>query len=325
MASAVCPSCGIKVRAGRDRCPRCRHLFDKPPSAQPAVAPQLKPPARARSKAFVPAVTAIALAIAALAGFAFWRAGEPATTFPIAVAPTAGSTEAVGSRAAAVATDRAPAPLTSEQFMEPAHGARVAFADGDYARAVSAYEEAVAKRPQDAESWSNLGQALVKLNRVAESIAKFEKAIELNPERWAYHFNLARAQGLLGKWNAAVSEYRAAGQLFPDDYATAFNLGLALRKAGDDAGAAAAFKHAIELDPQDPTFHFSLAGTYEKLGQVADAIAEYQRTLELAGPAPEAPAIQARISQLKGDSAQPAAPPAAPSAKEPAPGFESDR
>ncbi len=326
MASIVCPSCGIKVRAGRDRCPKCRQPLTAVTVAepQPQQRAQPQPLIPARSKAFIPGVTAIGVAIAALAGFALWRAGDPTATIPIAAAPVAVAKTLAGPPTAA-SSDRSAPRLSAEQFIESAQAGRVAFSGGDYAAAIDLYEKAVTSRPQDAESWSNLGQTLVKMNRVEASIEKFERAIELNPDRWSYHFNLARAEGLLGNWDVAVREYQAAQQLFPGDYATAFNLGLALRKSGDDAGAVEAFKHAIEIDPQDPTFHFSLAGAYEKLGQVADAITEYQRTLELAGSAPEAPAIQARISRLKGEAPRPVTAPAGTPAKEAAPVSETGR
>lgn len=319
MASVLCPSCGIKVRAGRDRCPRCRQplLLASPAPAGPQPAAGLAPP----SGAFLTVVAAAVLLIAGAAGFALWRAGEPTAAFPAAGSPISAPPKASVSRPERRA-DLPAVQLGADRFVEPAQGGGLAYAGGDYNQALALYEDAVARRPQDAETWSNLGQVLVRLNRVEQSIEKFERAIELNPDRWTYHFNLARAHGLLGNWESAVEEYRAAERRYPDDYATAFNLGLALRKAGDDVGAVDAFKRAIELDSQEPTFHFSLAGAYEKLGRVADAVAEYRRTLELAGAAPEAPAIQERISRLKGESPKPAA---APASKEPAPTPESGR
>ena len=86
----------------------------------------------------------------------------------------------------------------------------MAYAAGDFATALERYQAAVQKNPQDAESLSNLGQVLVRLNRTPEAIAYFDRAVAILPNRWAYQFNLARALGLLGRTDEAIAGYRRA-------------------------------------------------------------------------------------------------------------------
>jgi Flp pilus assembly protein TadD len=289
-ALIVCPACGTKVRAGRDRCPKCRGKLS-------AAA---KPP-RFDTNRVAPIVLAL-LAVAAVAsGIGFWRQASDSTE-PIA-APRRATPRAVPASPAEPRSDGslAAAPEAVDQdvpFLEPNREGGLAYEAGEYDRALALYQEAVEHNPDDAESWSNLGQVLVRLGQTAEAIPHFERAIELQGQRWAYHFNLARARGLLGQWAEAVEGYRAAQQLFPDDYATAYNLGLALRQTGDEAGAIEQFERAIALDPAEPTFRLSLAMSYEKLGRNPEAAAAYQKTLDLAPEAPEAPQIRARIERL---------------------------
>lgn len=288
MSVVVCPHCGAKIRAGRERCLRC---YEKLGEAPPA-----------------PRFDGNRLAAGALIGFlclttvavvALWRReARQSGQAPVRPASVA-ARPAPGRPAPAPAARGRGTELPGEvPFIEPNRAGSAAYAAGDFDRALESYQEAVARNPQDAESWSNLGQVLVRLNRIEEAIPAFERAIDLNDGRWAYHFNLGRAHGLAGRWQRAVDEYRAAQQLYPDDYAIAFNLGLALRKSGDEAGALAQFQKASALDPQEPTFQLSIAMAYDKLGQVENAAAAYRKTLELAPEAPEAPAIRARIDAL---------------------------
>jgi tetratricopeptide (TPR) repeat protein len=107
----------------------------------------------------------------------------------------------------------------------PAGSGATAYAIGDHEAALAHYHSAIAAKPQDAESHSNLGQMLVRLKRPADALPYFDRAIELLPQRWAYHFNRARTLGLLERWDEAVTGYKLADAIMPDDYATTFNLG----------------------------------------------------------------------------------------------------
>ncbi len=201
-----------------------------------------------------------------------------------------------------------PAPLPDPQFM-----GNVAYHEGDYQAAYERYSEAVARNPNDAESLSNCGQALVRLGRPSEAVPLFERAIALNRRRWAYHFNLGHACGLLAQWDRAVEEYRTALELFPDDYVTEYNLGMALHKRGDEAIAIEHFRRAIELAPTEADFYLSLGISSERLGRIADALEGYRRYLELAPASETAGKVRARIDTLAG--AAPAETPASPPAR----------
>src|SRR5439155_13072899 len=55
--------------------------------------------------------------------------------------------------------------------------AGVAFASGDFERARTLYEDALAAHPDDAATLNALGQTLVRLDRVPEAIERFERAV----------------------------------------------------------------------------------------------------------------------------------------------------
>lgn len=304
LRATVCEACGAKFRAGMRRCPRCRAVLAAPdPAVLAAASERLKK------------IAAVIAAAAALVMGVLWmlRDRSPEHAAPVMAAPAPAPVR-VDRPTAAVGMPAPPSDL-ERPFLDPSGAASVAYGRGDMAAALSHYQDAVAKNPNDAESLSNLGQVLVRLNRAEEALPYFERAIAIIPDRWAYQFNRARALGVLGRWNEAVTSYRRAQDLFPDDYATAFNLGLALRKAGDDAGAVTAFEKAISLDPNEPTFRMALAMTYERLQKPLDAAAAYEEALRLAPQAPDGELVRRRIAQLRG--APPPAAPQAPSAPSP--------
>lgn len=231
----------------------------------------------------------------------FMRAPAPNTTTAIRTAPG----DPLANRRQAPAATEASGPAAAKKdegldrpFLDPAGKGSAAYASGNYAAALAQYQEAVERNPQDAESLSNLGQVLVRMNRTEEAIPYFQRALAIVPDRWSYQFNLARALGLLGRMEESIAAYRRAQQLFPDDYVTTFNLGLALHKSGDDAGAVEQYGKAIALQPEDASFRMALANSYERLQKRAEAAAAYQEYLRLSPSAPDADKVRARIAEL---------------------------
>ena len=294
-----CTRCGAKFAIDRERCPKCR-----------TEVPRVDPAAQAAQSKRLVNISAAIVAIFLLVIGGLWMVREPdpdeaamakaATRDPLAarrqaIAPPAGS--------AARATPDAERP-----FLDAAGKGTVAYTAGDYESSLARYEEAARQNPQDAESLSNLGQVLVRMQRTAEAIPYFERATTLNPNRWAYRFNLARALGLLQRWDEAIAAYRQAQTLFPDDYATTFNLALTMHKKGDDAGAVAEYKKAIALNPGDASFRMALAISYEALQQKSEAAGQYVEYLRLSPLAADADKVREKIAQLTGSAAPPALP-----------------
>jgi tetratricopeptide (TPR) repeat protein len=247
----------------------------------------------ARTAAIIVGLFVIVLAVLWLR-----KDSDPAPTAAGPVAdPLSGRHNAPPLAAAPIVSAPEPA---ERQFLEPAGAASVAYEAGDYNAALAKYLAAIEKNPDDAESLSNLGQVLIRLNRTPESIPYFERAVSILPGRWAYQFNLARAQGLLGHMDEAVAGYRRAQSLFPDDYATTFNLAMTLHRKGDDAAAVGEYEKAIALQPEDASFRKALAISYEQLKQAPRAAAAYEEYLRLSPSAADAEKVRARIALLQG-------------------------
>lgn len=287
-AVRLCARCGAKNRPQWRHCLRCRAALDKDVE---------RAPRRLNRRAFGWVGGGFALAAALL--MALPGGVAPPETEP-AGRPVVSPREAVLELA-----PQAPARQAAEPVLQPAtaedyaRAGEAAYAQGNLAVALSAFESATASHPQDPDARNNLGQILVRLGRPVDALPHLEAAVAATPDKWAYRFNLARARTLMGDWAGAVDDYKRAAQLFPDDHVTLYNLGRALQKLGDHQQASQALERAVQLEPEDPSFLLTLAASYEKLSRLPDALNAYRDYLTREPAAREATAIRARIKRLE--------------------------
>ena len=306
MAQAVavmCAACGAKILATRERCPRCGATLARP---NPALA-------AAKSRKLSRAAGALA-GLFVLLLIVLWFMREPTAASPRRgpVADPLSGRQTADLPGQPAAAPVAPKEGMNRPFLDAAGAGYTAYASGDYASSLQQYMLAIEKNPNDAESLSNLGQVLVRMNRTGEAIPYFQRAVALIPNRWAYEFNLARALGLMGRADESIAGYRRAQQLFPDDYVTTFNLALGLHKQGDAAGAVEQYQKAIALQPEDASFRKALGVSLEQLRRGPEAAAAYEEYLRLSPTAPEADMVRARIAALTAGSGSAAPPLTAP-------------
>jgi tetratricopeptide (TPR) repeat protein len=290
-----CTQCGTKFAITRDRCPKCRSFVQKVDKAAEAQ--------KSRTMARVAAIVVGVFALA-VTGLRIMQPSQPQpgrrTSAP--VDPFAARRQAAAETKMAE-ENAPPAQPAQRTFMDSAASGAASYDSGDYAGALTRFEEAIKKNPQDAESFSNLGQVLVKQGRVADALPYFDKAIALDPKRWAYRFNQARALGLLERWEESIASYKQAQDLFPNDYVTTFNLGLALHKKGDEPAAIEEYKKAIALNPSEPSFRMAIAMSFERMQNKQAAVAEYTEYLRLSPTAADAEKVRSKIAQLTGQPA----------------------
>lgn len=290
MSAIICDKCGTKLRPGHDRCPRCRAFITVPDAARERE--------KSRKLAKISAGLAGSFVIV-VAGMWMWREWSTPRRSPAATTVAKASPRAESPRASEP-THALPQIGRDRPFLDPSGAGAAAYQEGDYAAAVTQFQAAIEKNPQDTDSLSNLGQVLVKINRPADAIPYLTRAVALAPDQWTYQFNLARALGLVGRLDESIQGYRRAQELFPNDYVTTFNLALSLHKKGDEAAAIDQYQKAINLQPDDASFRKALAISYERLQKSTEAAAAYQEYLRLSPAAPDADKVRARITELTG-------------------------
>lgn len=294
-----CPQCGQRLRPQWVRCPRCRSLVPGGSAHEAVAAVEAATAAGSRANIYISGAALVAIALVVV------MVMREAPTVPPSVNGSAA--QVARPSEGATTTDDEPEnaadaaasmPSTNFAAIDSKRSANVAYAQGDFARALAELEAAVAAAPADPEARNNLGQLLVRNGRAAESLPHFDEAVRLVTTRWEYRFNRARAYGLVNRWEDAVSEYRAAAQLFPEDYATQYNLGLALLRVRDYGAAVASLELAVQAAPEQHDFLITLGTAYVGAAQPERARATFERFLAAAPDNPEAPRVKQLLQAL---------------------------
>jgi superkiller protein 3 len=139
--------------------------------------------------------------------------------------------------------------------------AEIRLRQGKFAEASDAFEKLLARRPDLAEAWCNLGFALLQQHRAGEASAAYQKALELDP-------NYALAHNDLG--NILLQQGR------PDD-------------------ALAHFVRAAQIKPDFGEAHYNIAEILLRKGRSGEALSEYRKTL---ASMPNLAAARARIAEI---------------------------
>ncbi len=148
-----------------------------------------------------------------------------------------------------------PAPWTSEEEMLTAVNQAVALTDeafdltnrGNYAEAEAIWTEILETFPNNAEIWSNRGNARASQMKLQEAIEDYEQAIALAPDAPDPYLNRGAALENMGRWDDAIADYNQVLAIDPDDAAAYNNRGNAQGGQGNWDAALTDFQKAAEL------------------------------------------------------------------------------
>jgi len=135
--------------------------------------------------------------------------------------------------------DVAPSPQGSVAFLDHAPSATEWFSRGerleehDPAAAESAYRNAIALAPEDANAYLNLGAMLCETGRCDDAVALFEQGIAECPNEALLAFNLAVAFEDQKRVPEALASYERALALAPDLADAHFNAARLYREQGE--------------------------------------------------------------------------------------------
>ena len=128
---------------------------------------------------------------------------------------------------------------------------------------------------------NNLGIALLAQGQAAKAITHFRQAISIDPDYVYAHNNLGNALSAQGKTAEAIVHYRHAIKIRPDFAFTHNNLGNAFSAQGQPAEAIASFRLAIRIDSDYAIAHNNLGIELFPLGQTAEAITHFRRAISI--------------------------------------------
>jgi Flp pilus assembly protein TadD len=207
--------------------------------------------------------------------------------------------------------------------------ARLHVRSAAYADAEKELRDQLAACPEDAETRSMLGAALLGAQRKDDAIREFHRALELNAADFTALYNLGvlsldagdpaaaatQLEAALRSWPAspdahqklavayaqqnrladALPQLRAAAQLTPNDAALHSALSQLLGTLGQSEEAFAEQKRALQIDPQDADGWNNLGVMLARGGQTAPARSAYQRALQIQPGHAQAKANLARL------------------------------
>ena len=173
----------------------------------------------------------------------------------------------------------------------------------DLARGIPRLEQAMERhKPKNADFYSELGEAYLKVGRLTDAILAFQAALERNT-------NLLPARKSLGLtllmdnqfWRAADVTQQALAQA-PNDAEIYNALGEIRYREKKLEAAAQHFRDAIRLDPDYPEAHNNLGATQLLLGDMSAATASFQRAV---GIRPDYQAAQTNLAQVRAGPERP--------------------
>ncbi|HEY1876545.1 MAG TPA: tetratricopeptide repeat protein, partial [Rhizomicrobium sp.] len=145
--------------------------------------------------------------------------------------------------------------------------------------AVDGYRRALALKPDDADVYNNMGNALAAQDKPEDAVAAFRRALALRPGNAVAHNNLGNVQRSMGLWDDAEASFRKAAALQPEFAGAFVNLGNLHRDKDDLHAAESCYRRALSLAPRDTAAHCGLGVTMWQLGRHDEALASYRAAL----------------------------------------------
>ncbi len=179
-------------------------------------------------------------------------------------------------------------PMTAEAgaYVEPVASEAVLRAEdllssGEYAEAETQLEQVVAKQPNDARAWLDLGLAREGLGLPKQAGQAYRRATEIEPEFAEAFNNLGVVLRERGKLDEAIQALDRAVQLKPGLIDARLNLAMAYEDAGRTEQATDAYNEVIKLDPSDPVPRINLGLLQVASGHLPEAKATLQSARKL--------------------------------------------
>ena len=158
---------------------------------------------------------------------------------------------------------------------------------GDTARALEFYEKATAIAPAG-QVLSNLGVLYYERHEYTKAVDACRRAIGLRPNEHRTHRNLGDALLKMGRVADATASYRRAAELAeaqlavnPTNVQDLSALGLYLQKAGDHEQSLRRLEEVLRQSPKDPQVWVRVAAAHALAGRDQDAIAALQQAVRL--------------------------------------------
>jgi tetratricopeptide (TPR) repeat protein len=173
---------------------------------------------------------------------------------------------------------------------------------GQYTESAEVLERAASVAPRDALTWYELGLTCRAQGKNPDASAAFERAMELDPDMSEAHNNLGVIRSARGEQARAAAAFREAIRIQPD-YADAHgNLGNILSGTGDFTEALYQFEIALRLRPDDAATRYNYAMVLGRTRHFDEAQRELEASLRVDPQLADAHELLADLLMAKGQA-----------------------
>ena len=152
---------------------------------------------------------------------------------------------------------------------------------GEPKAAIVSYKKALSIKPDYAEAHYNLGVALYGEGDLETAIDNYNIAVLIKPDYAEAYNNMGAAQKDKGDLEAALGSYKQALLIKPDYFEAYNNMGVALREKGDSEAAIDRYKQALLIKPNYAEAYFNMAGVLNDKGDLEAAIDSFKKALQI--------------------------------------------
>jgi tetratricopeptide (TPR) repeat protein len=152
---------------------------------------------------------------------------------------------------------------------------------GQYKEAIEALREAIRIDPQYEVAYTNLGKTLGRSGRFDEALEALHQALEIAPRyAWA-HCAVGAVHAVQGETDEAIKWFRQAIEVKPRFARAHYNLGTALSEKGLADEAVKHLEEAVRLKPRYPDALVNLGAELWKQGQHHEAVEKFREALRI--------------------------------------------
>jgi tetratricopeptide (TPR) repeat protein len=144
---------------------------------------------------------------------------------------------------------------------------------GRHQQAATAYEAAVAARPDDFESWNNLGNVRAEQGDAPAALLAYQQAILIRPDIVDIYLNVSEQLVVVEDKEARRRLLREGARIAPDRADVLTELGLAEAAMRAWPEAEAAYRQALAIDPRHLAAWLELGLLFENLNRVDELAA----------------------------------------------------
>ena len=124
--------------------------------------------------------------------------------------------------------------------------------------AVEAYKTSISLKPENADTFNNIGVAFKSQGKLDEAIEAYKKSLSLKADNAGVYYNLGFALRDNGKFNEAIEAYKKSISLKPDYIDSYNNMGNILQDQGKLDEAIEVYIIALSLNPDYAEAYFNM-------------------------------------------------------------------